>query len=210
MSDKWFYRIAVIVLILILVDIAINKSQQPEPVAVSEDKGYTGEAQIGGSFTLTGQDGAQVSDTDFAGKYRLVYFGFTNCPMICPTDVNNISQTMVMLDEKGLEGKVAPIFITVDPARDTAEALKGFLSNFHPSFVGLTGDEATLKDVRSKYKAFSAKIEDPDFKDGYQMDHSAFIYLMDGNGTYVAHFSHATEPEKMAAKIAEAISSSKN
>ena len=97
-------------------------------------------ARIGGPFALTDQDGKTVRDTDFAGRYRIVYFGYTYCPDVCPTDMAKIGQAMHQLDKQAprTAAKVVPIFITVDPERDTPAAIKQFVANFHPRIVGLT------------------------------------------------------------------------
>ncbi len=164
---------------------------------------YTGEAQIGGGFTLTDQNGKPRSDAEFRGKYMLVFFGFTNCPSICPPGMMNMTQAMESLGEANKN--IVPIFITVDPERDTPERMKEFLSNFYPSFIGLTGKPEDAKAVESAYKVYSSKVEAKDQPDGYMMDHSGFIYLMDRNGKYLTHFTYDAEPKKLVSGIKEAI-----
>lgn len=169
--------------------------------ATSETKS-SGEAFIGGDFSLINQDGHRVKDADFRGKHMLVYFGFTNCPMICPTDMANIS---VALEGLGDDiAKVQPIFITIDPERDTPEQIKTFLSNFNPAFVGLTGTNDEIAQVANAYRIFYKKAEGDDLQE-YQMDHSAYIYLMDANGKYVTHFRHEQPVEEIIAGIKKRI-----
>lgn len=155
-------------------------------------------ASIGGDFTLTDTKGNTVSNSDFNGKLRLVFFGFTNCPNICPVSLLTITNALKQLGDDASE--VTPILITVDPERDTPQVMAEYLSNFHPSFVGLTGTLEQTRQVASVYKTYYAK--QPANEGGeYEMDHSGFIYLMDREGKYLAHFPHDTSE----AAIVEAI-----
>jgi cytochrome oxidase Cu insertion factor (SCO1/SenC/PrrC family) len=145
-------------------------------------------------FTLTDVNNKKVSDASFRGKQMLVYFGFTNCPMICPTDMKYISDVLEKLGDK--KSQIATIFITVDPERDTPEQIKTFLSNFDSSIIGLTGTVEEIKKVQDSYKVYSAKTEEK-ITNGYNVDHSAFIYLMDEQGKYKAHFNGKTKIEEI-------------
>jgi len=158
----------------------------------------SGKTLIGGDFTLTNQNGKTVNDVDFRGKFMLVFFGFTNCPEVCPTGLLTITQVMESLGKKG--EKIAPVFITIDPERDTPEQIANYLSNFHPSLTGLTGTLEQVKSVVKVYRVYSSKVED-ETSDEYTMNHSSFVYLMDKNGQYLTHFPHDEDPAKMAAKI---------
>lgn len=175
------------------------------PVAHLPEELSTGEAQIGGSFTLTDQNGKQVSDRQFRGKYMLVFFGFTSCPSICPVGMATITQVMEKLEVDGDASKVQPIFISVDPETDTPAKVKEYLSNFHSSIIGLTGTPEQIKAVESAYKVYAAKSANKDMPGGYNVDHSGFIYLMDKNGEYLRHCSYDEKPEKLASDIEEAI-----
>lgn len=156
----------------------------------------TGKAAIGGSFTLTNQDGKIVSDSEFRGKNMLVFFGFTRCPEICPTTVATISSTLDMLGEKAT--RIAPIFISVDAKHDTPERIRDFLSNFNPRITGLTGDEEKIKNVASAYKAYYAE-------QGEMMDHSTLIYWMDDKGEYIGHFPYTITADELAKKLIEGL-----
>jgi protein SCO1/2 len=146
---------------------------------------------IGGPFALTDQYGAPRTDADFRGKFMLIYFGFTYCPDICPTD---LQQMGLAVDRLGPPGEaVQPIFITVDPQRDTPEHLKDYMPLFHPRFVGLTGDAAAIKDAARAYRTYYARV-DLD-KSDYTVDHSAFIYLMGRKGEYLGFFPPGTSAE---------------
>jgi protein SCO1/2 len=146
---------------------------------------------IGGPFTLTNQDGKTVRDTDFRGKYLLVYFGYTYCPDLCPTGLESIAHS---LDELGADAKkVQPLFITVDPARDTPAKLKEYVASFSSGIVALTGTPEQIASVAKAYQVYYAKGENVD--DGqYLMDHSTLIYLMDPSGAFVTTFPDDIDP----------------
>ena len=150
---------------------------------------------IGGPFALTDQNGVRRTDADFRGKLMLVYFGFTYCPDICPTD---LQQMALAVDQLGPAGEtVQPVFITVDPERDTVEHLKDYMALFHPRFVGLTGDAAAIRQAARAYRVYYEKVERED-KSDYTLDHSAFIYLMDRDGRYLGFFPPGTSAERLA------------
>jgi protein SCO1/2 len=143
-------------------------------------------ARIGGPFALTDQNGRAVTDKDFAGKYRIMYFGYTFCPDVCPVDVQNISAALKLVEGKdaALGQRIVPIFVTVDPARDTPAVLKQFASNFHPRLVALTGAPDAIAKTAKEFGIYSARGAGT--KDGYLVDHSRQIYLMDPNGKPLA------------------------
>lgn len=167
------------------------------PAGMSES---TGEAQIGGPFSLVDQTGKAVTQQDYAGRYLLVMFGFTHCPDVCPTALQVMAGALDALGAKA--DKVAPLFITVDPGRDTPEIMQGYVSAFHPKIQGLTGSEEQIAAVTRAYRVFARRVDDAGSPDGYTMDHSAFIYLMDPSGRYVMHFRHNASPDEIASRIA--------
>jgi protein SCO1/2 len=146
---------------------------------------------IGGAFALTDQNGQRRTDADFRGKILLVYFGFTYCPDICPTDLQQMGLAMDRLGAAG--GEVQPIFITVDPERDTAEHLKDYMPMFHPRFIGLTGDASATHQAAAAYRAYYAKV--PLDKGDYTVDHSAFIYMIGRKGEYLGFFPPGTSAD---------------
>ncbi|MFT5509988.1 MAG: cytochrome oxidase Cu insertion factor (SCO1/SenC/PrrC family) [Hyphomicrobiaceae bacterium] len=157
-----------------------------------------GKALIGGPFELTSHDGKRVRDAKYRGKLMLVYFGFTYCPDICPAGLQVISAA---LDNIGAQSdKVAPLFITVDPERDTPEQLKSYVSSFHPSLTGLTGSAADISAAAKAYRVYYRKAQDPSLSE-YTMDHTSFVYLMDDKGDFITHFPHAVTPDKLAARL---------
>jgi protein SCO1/2 len=166
--------------------------------AVTKEEASTGKVQIGGSFALTNQRGENVTDQDFKGKLMLVFFGFTNCPDVCPTDLMIISKVMQALGDDG--EKVAPIFITVDSQTDTVERMADYLVSFHPSIQGLTGTEEQLKQAQEAYKIYAKKIEMESMM-GNMFNHSAYTYLMNREGKYLTHFAHDSKPEKILEEI---------
>lgn len=159
----------------------------------------SGSAQVGGPFTLVDHTGATVTERDFAGRYLLVYFGYSFCPDVCPTDLQVLAQA---IDHLGPDADlVQPLFVTIDPARDTPDALAGYVGLFHPRLVGLTGTPEQVAQAASAYKVYYAKAgDDPDY---YLMDHSSFIYLMGPDGKFLDVFPRGAGPERIAEKVRE-------
>jgi cytochrome oxidase Cu insertion factor (SCO1/SenC/PrrC family) len=153
---------------------------------------------IGGPFALTDQDGRPRTDADFRGKLMLVYFGFTYCPDVCPTD---LQQMGLAVDRLGPAGEmVQPVFITLDPERDTPEHLKPYMPMFHPRFAGLTGDPAAIEAAARAYRVYFEKAERAD-KTDYTINHSAFIYLIGRSGEYLGFFPPGTSAERLVEAI---------
>ena len=163
----------------------------------------SGEALVGGPFTLTDQHGAEVTEQDFAGRYMLIYFGYTYCPDICPLSLANMTQAVDLLPPDQAD-QVVPILITVDPERDTVEQLAEYAPMFHPRLVALTGSPEAIKAAAQAYRVYYARAGDDDAND-YLMDHSTFVYLMGPDGRYVRHFAHNAAPEEIAAGIGAAL-----
>jgi protein SCO1 len=156
-----------------------------------------GAASVGGPFKLVDQDGRTVTDRDFIGAPHLVFFGFTRCPDVCPTKLFELSEVLRATGDKGRN--LRALFVSIDPERDTPEALKTYLASFDPRIVGLTGDPDAVQATTRAYRAFARKVP---LKDGdYTMDHTAIVYLMDKNGQFVAPFSLKRKPEEAAAEL---------
>lgn len=158
---------------------------------------------IGGTFMLQDHRGRVVRDEEFRGKYMLIYFGYTFCPDVCPTGLQSLAQSLDLLGEDAK--KVQPLFITVDPERDTAKVLADYVQAFHPDILGLTGPRPFVDSVISKYKVKVAKVPTPGAPDGYTVDHTASLFLMDRSGNYVRRFPHGTPPEDVAADLRKRI-----
>ena len=171
---------------------------------IDEDNtlGEFGQPSIGGSFSLTNQFGKVVTEKDFLGKYFLLFFGYTYCPDVCPTALTSISEALDLLGDPGKS--IVPIFITVDPARDTVEHLKEYSKFFHPRLITLTGTEEQIRSVSKLYRVyFSKSKEHKDDAFDYLMDHSGITYLMGPDGKFISHFSHGLEPDLLAKRIGE-------
>lgn len=157
---------------------------------------------IGGPFTLTNHNGEQVTDKTYDGQYKLVFFGYTFCPDVCPTTLTTLSDTMDILGDAA--SKITPLFISVDPQRDTPAHLKDYVSYFHPGIVALTGTDQQIKDVAKAYRVYYAKAEaSEDDPEDYLVDHTSITYLIGPDGDFIEHFSHGTEPEEMAERLLE-------
>lgn len=165
----------------------------------------SGTALVGGPFTLTDQTGKKVTDKDFLGKFTLVFFGYTYCPDVCPTELQVMSAALDNLGAKA--DNIQPIFISIDPQRDTPEVLKQYVVNFHPRLVGLTGSPEEIASVAKAYRVYYSKVEGSSGPDNYLMDHSTIIYLMDRQGKFLKHFTYSTDAAALAKTIEEAISS---
>jgi protein SCO1/2 len=156
-------------------------------------------AAIGGPFALTDQNGNRRTDADFRGRYMLIFFGFTNCPDVCPTTLSILSETLNKLGPKA--DNVVPIFISVDPEHDTPEALRSYLASFGPRFVGLTGTPDEIAKAAKAYRVYYQKV--PLDGGGYTMNHSSVIYLMDRSGEFAGHYALEQGPDALAADLAK-------
>ncbi|MDP6262633.1 MAG: SCO family protein [Rhodospirillales bacterium] len=164
--------------------------------SAEETPGVSSHISIGGAFTLIDHNGKTVTDANFRGRYMLVYFGYTFCPDVCPTALQTITDAMDLLGAKA--DKVQPVFISVDPERDTPKVLKSFMENFHPRMIGLTGSSEQVAAVAKIYRLYYAKASD---EDDYLIDHQAFIYLMGPDGKIITYFPHGIAPDAIATKV---------
>ena len=176
--------VASIVLVIVLVS-----GRDPVPSA--------GASAIGGPFSLIDQDGRTVTDNDLRGRPFLVFFGFTQCPDVCPTALFEISEVLGKLGPDAQ--RVSALFVTVDPERDTPAQMKDYLSSFNPRLVGLTGDPAAIAAVAKEYRVYVKKV--PLDNGDYTMDHTALVYLMDKYGRFVAPFNLKRSTEDAAADL---------
>lgn len=163
----------------------------------------SGTVAIGGPFTLVDTKGNTVTDASLKGRYSLIFFGFTHCPDICPLVLQTMTQA---LEAAGTAADdVQPVFITVDPERDTPDIMAGYVANFDPRFMALTGTPDQIRGATKSYRVYAAKtpIKDAAGNDSgdYTMSHTGYIYLMDRAGKYVAHFSADAKSEEIAARL---------
>ena len=189
---RWVAWVAVAVSVLLTGGAWLMRdlAREPAPTAIA----------IGGPFALTDHLGRAVSDQDYRGAYMLIYFGYINCPDICVPALNNMADALVELGTAG--DAVQPIFITVDPLRDTVEALAGYVPSFHPRLVGLTGTARQTEAVSAAYSVFF-EAEEHAGDDDYQVGHSGYVYLMGPDGGFLTVMSHAKAGAAMAAQIKE-------
>jgi protein SCO1/2 len=154
---------------------------------------------LGGPFALTDQNGEARRSEEFRGKLMLIYFGYTYCPDVCPTELQTMSQAIDLLGDRATD--VQPIFITIDPERDNVATMKSYAENFTPRLLALTGTPQEIAAVAKAYRVFYQRAKSEG--DDYVMDHSSIVYLMGKDGAYLAHFSGETSAEQMAAAIAK-------
>ena len=177
-------------------------TQNRTGTAVTGSATGTGAALIGGPFELTDQNGQVRTAADFQGRHMLIYFGYTFCPDICPTSLLSMTQALDLLGEEHAAAakKIAPIFITIDPDRDTVEALAAYAPSFHENLVALTGSADQVAEAAKAYRVFYRKHED-DGSGDYLVDHSSYVYLMGPEGGYVSHFAHTAQADEIAAGL---------
>ncbi len=160
----------------------------------------SGKVPVGGPFALTDPQGRRVALADFRGKLVLLYFGYATCPDVCPTDLAIIGQALRDLGASGDE--VQPVFVTLDPERDTPAVLREYAAAFHPRFAALTGTEAEIRRVATDFKVFYEKVALPG-KTTYLIDHTAYTFLLDRAGRFVSLFPPGTPPERMVTLLRE-------
>jgi protein SCO1/2 len=158
---------------------------------------------VGGPFELVDHTGATVTEGSFGDRNLLIFFGYTYCPDVCPTELARMATAIEQLGDQD-RTKIQPLFITIDPERDTPEFLADYVAQFHPDIVGLTGSEEQIAQVAGAYRVFYAKADtdDPDY---YLMDHSSFTYLMAPDGSNILVFPYDTAPGEMAGAISAAL-----
>lgn len=163
----------------------------------------------GGPFELTAHTGETVSSEQFLGRYMLVYFGYSYCPDVCPLDLQKMSVALYQLEQQGYDTTpIQPIFISIDPERDTVEELANYVPDFHPRLLALTGSLDQISAVARDYKVYFAKRAQ-EGTDDYLMDHSALIFVMDPEGNYVRLFSSRDKPTDIAQSLAPVLEKSR-
>jgi protein SCO1/2 len=184
---KWLIAAGAAVVILAILAIALY------PVLQRRSGGAA--SLVGGAFALQGPDGRVVTDADMKGQPFLVYFGYTNCPDVCPTTLAQMSDVLAKLPGKPIRA----LFITIDPERDTAASLKDYLASFDSRIIGLSGDRVAIDKVEKAYRVYARK--GPPENGGYGMDHSSIVYLMDSQGRFVEAFNLERKPEDSAKEL---------
>ena len=183
--------------VLFTLPMAANEAAEPSPTELIEGL-LSGRAPVGGPYELTDQTGRRRTDADFRGKLVVLYFGYTYCPDVCPTELQSIS---LALDNLGAAAEsVQPLFITVDPERDTPARLAEFVSSFHPRLVGLTGSVADIRKTAIEYRTFFVK-NGATAPGEYSVDHTGFIYLVGKDGRYLGFLPPGVAPDEIADAI---------
>ena len=162
------------------------------------------QAVIGGPFTLTATDGATVTDATFLGRYVLVYFGYSNCMDVCPTTLTAVADALDVLGPKA--ARVQPVFVTVDPKRDTPDVLRRFTALFTPRLLGLTGTQDQIRQMQQNYRVSSVVHPGAAGSTGYMVDHSSVLYLIGPDGRYLAPIRADENGSEMASDIARHVS----
>jgi cytochrome oxidase Cu insertion factor (SCO1/SenC/PrrC family) len=165
------------------------------------DQRHAAEVVVGGPFTLFDSQNRIVTDRDFRGRFMLVYFGYTSCPDVCPTTLVAVTQALARLGERG--DSIQPVFITIDPKRDTVAVMGRYVAAFSPRLIGLTGSPAQLQKVEAEYHVVVRPGSDPD-----AIDHSAVLYLMGSDGRFLAPLPTDATPAVLAADFARFINPS--
>jgi len=190
-------RILIVVLVLLVAAMFVlprgqrgaapqNATELPQPTPLADVR-------------FVDKSGREAHLGDFKGDFTLLFFGFTNCPDVCPTALQVMAAALDKLGPNA--ARITPVLISVDPAHDTPAVLATYVASFHPRLVGLTGSQAEIDAVAKAYRVYVKKVPDPKSTAGYTMDHSSIIYVMGPDGSYRAHFTHATSPDVMAERL---------
>ncbi|MEQ8801024.1 MAG: SCO family protein [Haliea sp.] len=158
---------------------------------------------LSATFSLTDHHGNGVTAEDFSGLNVLIYFGFTHCRVVCPRSLAKLSSVVRGLDDAGL--KIKPLYVTVDPERDTPEVMKDYLKQNHPQFTGLTGSVEAIERVKQDFRVFALRKEDPEDPDGYAVPHTAIAYLIGPDGIYLDHFPDSMDEDRIFRRIEQLI-----
>ncbi len=181
----------------------LTDSQASLSAAVISGSQFIG-SDIGGPFKLVHHNGYTVTDKNYADRFKLIYFGFTFCPAICPTELQKMTIAYENLPED-VAAMVKPLFISIDPERDTPEVVKEYMDFFHPAFDGLTGSKDQVKDAIDEYRVYAAKVQEEEMSD-YTMDHSSFIYFMTPDNRPLDIFKMGDTHEEITRSVTEYVS----
>ena len=196
MNDKRILRSGLILLAALMI-LGVIAYAQIAGYQKSTTSSISG-TDIGGPFTLIDQYGKPFTQQNLMGHYSLVYFGFTFCPAICPTELQRINVVLKTLGDDG--DKILPVFITIDPERDTQKAMGAYVAQFNPRLIGLTGTQKQINEILKVYRVYARKVEDPKMSD-YTMDHSSYLYLIGPDGKIDVFFGPGDKPSEVAKKI---------
>jgi protein SCO1/2 len=197
---RWLRPFLGAVALAVLAGYALSVSLNMYLGAGARDVRYSGKADIRSEFSLTDHTGRAVTHADYADRWKLVFFGFTNCPDVCPTTLAYMASVIDLLGEDA--DRLAPLFITVDPIRDTVPVMAEYVSMFHPQLIGLTGTEAQVAKTARNFRTWYKRTEDETAHEHYSMAHSGRLYLMRPDGEFDAVYSEGDHmPEDLAREI---------
>ena len=188
-----------ILMILLILVVIFTLNLFVQNFIVKQNEPYS-KVQIGGKFNLIDSSNKIFQSSKLDIK-KLIYFGYTYCPDVCPIDLNKVS--IIYKENKELTKKIQPIFISVDPARDTPDVIKNYLANFESSIIGLTGSKEDIDDVKKKFKIYTNFVENESEDDFYTIDHTSIFYLVDKNDFYIRHFSRKNFIEEFSLYLKE-------
>jgi cytochrome oxidase Cu insertion factor (SCO1/SenC/PrrC family) len=191
------------ILIVVFLLIAAMALATLSLLMVKDPVSGSGKALIGGSFTAINHKGEPVTEKTFAGKYMLVFFGYTYCPDVCPTELQVMTAALQQLGPAA--DKITPVFVSIDPDRDTPEVMAAYVSNFDPRLVGLTGTAQQITALAKTYRVYFAKVENKASPADYLMDHTSIVYLMGPDGSFQKHFTYSTDAKVLADEIRQVI-----
>ncbi|WND04137.1 SCO family protein [Temperatibacter marinus] len=192
------WSIVILVTAILLGQVFSQKKDSGRQILSSGDS-------IGGSYTLTAHTGVTVKNTDFKGKFQFIYFGYSFCPDVCPIELQKMTAALKMMEEKNVDtSAIQPLFITVDPERDTVAELANFMPGFHPNFIGLTSDLETIQKVAPQYKIYFTKTGGTGNND-YLVNHSNYIILMNKEGSFLKLFTAIDTPQQIATTLTQLV-----
>ncbi len=165
----------------------------------------SGTALIGGPFTMLNEKGETVTEKTFTGKYMLIFPGFTHCGDVCPAQLQVMAAAFVALGP--LAEKITPVFVSIDPDRDTPQVMADYVKNFDPRLQGLTGTPEQVAAFAKAYHIFYQKVPNPKLPEEYEMDHSSILYLMGPDGTFMTHFTYTTDAKALSEGLKKALQS---
>ena len=202
-SPRNILLLASVALVAIFVALMTTFVMTPGQSNASIQETSSGKALIGGPFTLVDHQGQERTEQDLLGKYSVMYFGFTFCPDACPTALGQMTTAIQQLPAEQ-QAAIKPVFVTVDPERDTVEAVADYVTLFSDDLLGLTGTQEQIDQIKSVYRVYSQKAQTEESSD-YLVDHSSYIYVMAPNGDYLKHFSHNDSAETIRQYLADIV-----
>lgn len=202
-EKKLIVLLSVILICCVSAMLYLMTNQPPAATSVSKaPKIIKTASTVGGPFSMTDHNGNAVTEADYDGQYKMIFFGFTHCPGICPGELQKFATILDILAENGEDKKITPLFVTIDPERDGVEEMKEYVELFDDRIIGLTGTREQVNVMKDNYKVHASKVEMEMMDPGeYMMDHSTFTYLMSPDNELLLVFDLKDKPESVAEEI---------